>query len=74
MKTYPKKFTVTDIEYDTDGQKIDLPTEMVINIPDHVGDTYEDIEQYIGDEISNRTGYCHFGFNTLPVIDIKRWF
>jgi len=52
------KYTVTDIEYDTDGVNVELPKELVINVPDDE----EDVEDFIGDEISNITGYCHLGF------------
>ena len=30
---------------------------------------YEEVEQFISDEISNRTGYCHKGFSTTPEIE-----
>ncbi len=61
-----RKYTVTNIKYDTDGQKIDLPTKMEMEIPDDVED--DEIEEYISDEISNRTGFCHLGFETTPEI------
>ena len=49
---------VYNIKWDTDGEYVDLPTELVIDIPN--GE--EDLEDYISDEISNVTGFCHFGF------------
>lgn len=64
------KFTVTNIKYDTDGQsakKLGLPKEMEIEVPENV-EGYEEIEEFISDEISNRTGFCHLGFNTTPEI------
>ncbi|MFA5418779.1 MAG: hypothetical protein WC341_09995 [Bacteroidales bacterium] len=55
-----KKFTVTNIKYDTDGEKIDLPDRLEIELPD---DTEEDeVADLLSDEISNITGFCHFGF------------
>lgn len=68
MANNPRKFLVTDIKYDTDGRKVKLPKEITIVLPDNVDDSYEDIEMYISDEISNRTGYCHYGFSTTPKI------
>lgn len=65
-----KKFTVTNIKYDTDGQsakKLGLPKKMEIKVPADLT-IYEEIEDYISDEISNRTGYCHEGFATTPEI------
>ena len=63
MKTY----TVTNIKYDTDGQKIKLPKELIITVPNDV-EGYDEIENYISDEISNITGFCHEGFATEPEI------
>lgn len=57
-------YIATNIKYDTDGEDIDLPTEIEIDIPDFIdGEDGEDIEEYISDEISNRTGFCHDGFS-----------
>jgi len=56
-----KKYTVYDIKYDTDGEDVDLPEKLEINVPDHITES-EDIEQILSDEISNITGFCHFGF------------
>lgn len=63
MKTY----TVTNIQWDTDNWQVKLPKEMEIIVPTNIEDP-EDIEVYISDEISNRTGYCHKGFATTPEI------
>ena len=45
----------TDIMWDTDGEKVDLPTE--IKIPEGMTD-----EDEISDYITDLTGFCHFGF------------
>ena len=57
------KKRVFDIEYDTDGEVVDLPTELEITVPDSVdhADEYE-VDEYVSDEISNITGFCHNGF------------
>ena len=61
------KYIITDIEYDTDAKtKKGLPKELTIVIPDYVENTYEDIEYYISEEISNITGFSHKGFATTP--------
>lgn len=54
------KAIVTNIKYDTDGEVIDLPTTLEINIPSYIEEDY--VDDFISDEISNITGYCHFGF------------
>ena len=61
-------YTLTNITYDTDGVKVKgLPKKMEIFVPNNV-QGYEKIEQFISDEISNRTGFCHLGFATTPEI------
>ncbi len=55
------KAIVTEIKYDTDGEVIDLPIQLEIKIPDEIIDQ-EDIEDFVSDEISNITGFCHYGF------------
>lgn len=57
-----RKYLLTDIEYDTDGRKVKLPKEIVVDIPDDVED--DEIQEYLSDEISNRTGYLHKGFSS----------
>jgi hypothetical protein len=44
-----------NIEWDTDGEDIDLPTE--IEIPEGMTD-----EDEISDYLSDETGFCHYGF------------
>ena len=56
------KYKVIDIEYDTDGQEVDLPKELEIEIEENL-ETEEEIVDYLSDEISNITGFCHFGFS-----------
>ena len=59
-------YTVTNIEYDTEDVT-NLPTTLEIEVDDDL-DNYEKVE-YISDEISNRTGFCHKGFATTPNIE-----
>lgn len=61
-----KKYSVNNISYDTDGRKVKLPTELIIEIPDDIEE--DDIEEYLSDEISNITGYCHFGFSYNKIL------
>ena len=56
------EYTVNQIEYDTDGETIELPTELKITVSDEITDKDELID-VISDEISNKTGFCHLGFN-----------
>lgn len=58
------KYKVTDIKYDTDGEEIDLPKELEIEVP---FETEDEIIDYISDEISNITGFCHKGFSITKI-------
>ena len=62
------KYTVSSIKYDTDGEDIDLPGILEIDVPDDLTDPYDMVE-FISDEISNITGFCHTGFCTDPEIN-----
>lgn len=46
-------YRVMNIEYDTDGEAVDLPTTMVITIDDDA-----DVEEAIVEEVSGQTGWC----------------
>ena len=61
------KYTAIDINYDTDGENVDLPKEIEVNVPDDITDEIE-ILDFIGDKITDTTGFCHFGFSTNPTI------
>lgn len=56
------KYRAFNIEYDNDGEIIDLPKEIEIEVPDDC----TDVEETISNEISNKTGFCHLGFNFEP--------
>ena len=47
-----------NIQWDTDGENISLPTE--IDIPEGMTD-----EDEVSDYISNVTGFCHKGFELI---------
>ena len=61
------KYIVSNIEYDTDGENVDLPGQIEIEVPDEIKE-YGEIEQYVSDAISDITGFCHKGFSTTPEI------
>ena len=58
-----KTYIVSKIKYDTDDAKVKLPKTLKITIPNDIIDI-DEIDQYLSDEISNRTGFCHRGFVT----------
>lgn len=56
------EFIVTNIKWDTDGEDIDLPKTILVNVnPEDLED--EDISDILADEISDRTGFCHYSFS-----------
>jgi hypothetical protein len=59
-KSYDLVVEVTDIEYDDDDEEVELPTKLTITIPHYIEP--EEREEFIGNEISNLTGFCHKGF------------
>ena len=63
-----KTVKVTNIKYDTDGEDVDLPKEIEIEIPSDV-EGEEEIEEYVSNEISNKTGFCHKGFDSEVLRD-----
>lgn len=60
-------YEVSNIKYDTDGEEVDLPKTLSITVPDDIVDEVE-IDEYISDEISNITGFCHTGYTTDPEV------
>ena len=56
------KIIASEIEYDTDDLT-DLPETIEIEVPNGIDDVVE-LNDYVSDQISNRTGFCHNGFTT----------
>lgn len=56
-------YAVSDIRYDTDGETaiVDLPEELEIDLPSDTDP--DDVEELLGDAITERTGWCHKGFD-----------
>ena len=59
------KYKAINIKYDTDGEEVDLPTVIEVDVPNEITDYFE-IEEFISDKISDETGFCHEGFNIDP--------
>lgn len=59
-------YKIDNIVYDTEDVS-DLPKALEIEVDEEM-DNYEKIE-FISDEISNITGFCHKGFSPTPNID-----
>ena len=60
------KYMVTNIQWDTDGDKenlMDLPAELSIDADTLSISDKDEIEETISDYLSDIYGFCHFGFN-----------
>ena len=58
------KFKVYNIDWDTDGEDVDLPNEVEVDVPAEIvayGDN--EVEDFISDYLSDEYGFCHNGFN-----------
>lgn len=54
-----------NIKWDTDGEDIDLPTTVTVNIPNQefIGMTEDEVSDHVSDMITNDIGFCHMGFS-----------
>ncbi len=57
-----KQYSVTGIEYDTDGADVELPTEMVISLDDDA-----DPGEHLADAITEKTGWLVKSYEAEPV-------
>lgn len=58
------QYRIYDIQWDTDGEAVDLPTEFTLETEYPVEDyDLNDIEEFFSEEITQRTGFCHNGFS-----------
>ena len=61
-----KRVTINDINWDTDGEIISLPQEVVYVMED---DELQD-PNYIADRLSDEYGFCVFGYLIASVEDL----
>jgi len=59
------KYRVFNIKWDIDDGEASTPAEMFVDVPAEEM-AADDIEQYLTDEISNITGWCHNGYEFEP--------
>lgn len=53
-------YRVYDIKWETDGEDVDLPSEMSLEVED--GLDSEEVEEIISDWLSDETGFLHDGY------------
>ena len=54
-----KHYRVFSIRYDIDDGPASTPEELIIGVP---AEEMERLEDFLSDEISQQTGWCHNGF------------
>lgn len=52
------KVRITSVEYDTDGNDINLPNEFTFDIPKSISNDDVEVDEFICNKISDETGYC----------------
>jgi|AntRauTorckE6833_2_1112554.scaffolds.fasta_scaffold97797_1 hypothetical protein len=61
------EYRVTNIDYDTNDIK-GLPVSLDIKVPFEIMEEGEEsIDYFISDEISDLTGFCHYGYNRTTI-------
>jgi hypothetical protein len=60
---------ISNIQYDTDGEDIDLPETLKMTLPSNLSDS--EYNELASDYISDTTGWCHTGFS-LSVDDTRQ--
>lgn len=69
-----KRYYVYDIEWDADEKDLNhLPKTLTSEIEIENDKDYndQDISEMISDDISNRIGFCHYGFKYKEIKEIK---
>lgn len=56
------KFRITNIDWDTDGEEVDLPKELVIEMCQEYVLAYEDFDEAVSELLSDNYGWCVNGF------------
>ena len=68
-KSKAKNVSVSDIVWDTDGEKVDgLPVLILVEIPASIK-SRDEAEEYVSDKVSEVGGFCHEGFSCTPELN-----
>lgn len=67
-----KTFKITNIQFDADSSEEfeGVPTELTIEVDTNQFETDMELEEFISDQISNKTGFCHTGYSVSPKISL----
>jgi hypothetical protein len=66
-KTSRKTYKVINIDWDTDGEELNLPVECLINIEVSSDMTEKEVEENISNAITNMSNFCHNGFDYTEI-------
>ena len=56
------KFRIMNIDWDTDGEEVDLPKELVIEMSQEYVLAYDDFDEAVSELLSDNYGWCVNGF------------
>jgi hypothetical protein len=62
-------YRIFNIDYDLDGEVVDLPHQLIVDVPS--GTHVEEVDDVLSDAISNITSFCHKGFETERLGEMK---
>ena len=63
-----RHYWVHDIEWDIDGEDVDLPTDVEVPVDeDDAGISDEILEEYLSDWLTEEYGFCHKGFVYMEI-------
>lgn len=55
------KYRCFNIQWDTDGHRVKLPKEIIVEVD---AEDEDEVEELLSDALSDKTGYCHKGFDS----------
>jgi hypothetical protein len=55
------QYIASNIKFDTDGEDVLFPDNIIVEVPDHITDK-DEIEEVISEFLTDSTGFCHDGF------------
>jgi len=59
-------YRVYNIKWDIDDGEASTPSEMIITVPPPICNDIDEREDSISNEITDKTGWCHDGFEYEP--------
>jgi hypothetical protein len=67
------KYQVSNVQWETDGEQVELPSIIVVDVPD---DELDNVEDFLSDHLSDEYGWLHnrFECDRLDRVIYLDWF